>query len=122
MTIGERIQQRREELGLTQDELAEKVGYSTRFSIVKIESGKSSVPTKKLDIFAKALHTTVSYLLGKENEDEYYYLNEDTKKVAKAAFENKDIKTLTELAMEMSPDKLKAYINFMQELKKENKW
>ena len=121
MTIGERIQQRREELGLTQDELAEKVGYSTRFSIVKIESGKSSVPTKKLDIFAKALHTTVSYLLGKENEDEYYYLNEDTKKVAKAAFENKDIKTLTELAMEMSPDKLKAYINFMQELKKENK-
>ena len=37
MDIGERIKLRREELNLSQDELAKKVGYKSRSSINKIE-------------------------------------------------------------------------------------
>ena len=38
--VGQRILQRRMELEMSQEELAEKVGYKDRSSIAKIESGK----------------------------------------------------------------------------------
>ena len=36
MTIGQRIKERREELDITQDELAKRLGYKSRSSINKI--------------------------------------------------------------------------------------
>ena len=38
MTTGERIKQRRKELGMTQAELAKKTGYTDKSSIAVIES------------------------------------------------------------------------------------
>ena len=37
MTFGERVKEKREELGMTQEELAGKLGYKSRASINKIE-------------------------------------------------------------------------------------
>lgn len=65
MTIGERIKYRREELGLTQDELAKKCGYKSRSSINKIELSRE-LPLKKISLMADALETTPSYLMGWE--------------------------------------------------------
>lgn len=65
--IGARVAALRESLGLTQDELARKVGYtasSSRSSIQKIESGQSGIPSSKIDIFAEALETNRDYLMG----------------------------------------------------------
>lgn len=65
--IGARVAALRESLGLTQDELARKVGYtasSSRSSIQKIESGKSGIPQSKLADFAEALNTTIPALMG----------------------------------------------------------
>ena len=39
MTIGQRVKIRREELGMSQEELATKVGYKSKSSINKIELG-----------------------------------------------------------------------------------
>lgn len=39
MTIGERIKFKREELDISQDELARRLGYKSRSSINKIELG-----------------------------------------------------------------------------------
>lgn len=118
MHIGQRVKQRRLELGLTQDELANLVGYNKRFSITRIESGQNAIPTKKLDKFAEVLHTTVSYLLGKENEDEYYYLNQDTKKIAKKAYERKSIRDLFD-AVEDLPDKdIETCSEFIKKIKR----
>lgn len=39
MTIGERIKFRREELGMSQEELAHKIGYKSRSAVNKIETG-----------------------------------------------------------------------------------
>lgn len=61
--IGERIKQRRLELGLTQEELANKVGYKSRTSINKIELSRS-LPLKKIEIMANALETSPAYLMG----------------------------------------------------------
>ena len=47
ISIGQRVHERRVALGLTQEELANLVGYAQRFSIARIEAGQASVPTKK---------------------------------------------------------------------------
>lgn len=63
-SIYERIKQRRNELGLTVEELANRMGYKDKSSISKIENGKADIPTSKVVAFAKALETTTAYLLG----------------------------------------------------------
>ena len=60
----ERIRQRREELGLTQDELAARLSYRSRSTIAKIESGCNDIPQSKIEAFARALSTTTAYLMG----------------------------------------------------------
>ena len=66
-TIGDRIRERRNELGLSQTELAEKVGYTSKSTINKIENGtntKRGLNQSKIVAFANALQTTPSYLMG----------------------------------------------------------
>lgn len=69
MKIGDRIRFRREELGLSQDELAQKLGYKSRSSINKIEKGQNDIPQSKVRDFAIALDTTAEYLLGLDKKE-----------------------------------------------------
>ena len=69
MTIGERIKQRREILGMSQDELAKKCGYKSRSSINKIELSRD-LPLRKVVIMAEALETTPEYLMGWDNNED----------------------------------------------------
>lgn len=64
MTIGQRIKQRRLELGLTQTELAERMGYTSRTSICTVEKDKEDLTTTRVKKFAEALETTPSDLMG----------------------------------------------------------
>jgi len=66
MTTGEIIKSRREELGMSQQELAEKIGYKDRSSVNYIEKGKRQVKTKLLAKIANALEVSPSYLIGEE--------------------------------------------------------
>lgn len=63
-TIGNRILERRLELGMSQDELAHLVGYKDRSSIAKIESGERDIRQKKVVAFAEALRTTPQWLMN----------------------------------------------------------
>ena len=63
-TIGERIKARREELDITQDELAKKLGYKSRSSINKIESGDRDLTQSKIKSIADALQTSPAYIMG----------------------------------------------------------
>lgn len=65
-TIGERVRDRRKELGMTQLELASKIGYSHASSVQKIEAGIRNLPTAMLEALAAALFTSTSYLCGDE--------------------------------------------------------
>lgn len=69
MGIGNRIKKRREELGMSQEELAKKVGYKSRSSVNKIEIDGRGLPQNKIVEFAKALETTPAYLMGWETDD-----------------------------------------------------
>ena len=63
-----RIRQRREELGMSQEELAARMGYRSKSSITKIEKGINDIPQNKVEDFAAALETTTAWLLGLESE------------------------------------------------------
>ena len=63
------IRKRREELGLSQLELAELTGYTSKTSISKIESGSIDLPQSKIKAFADALRTTPSKLMGWTESD-----------------------------------------------------
>ena len=63
-TIGDRIRKLRLENSLTMDDLAKRVGYSSRASISRVEHGETDLPLSKVDEFAEALNSTPAYLMG----------------------------------------------------------
>lgn len=65
-TIGENIKARREELKMTQRDLAAKMGYSNHSTIARAESGKIDLPQSRVAQFAQALGTTPGHLMGWE--------------------------------------------------------
>ena len=65
--IGHRIKARREQLQMTQEELAKRIGYKSKTTITKIENGTNDIVQSKVCDFAKALNTTPAYLMGWED-------------------------------------------------------
>lgn len=63
-----RIAQRREELHISQRQLAEMLGYSTRTYVSRVELGTLPLAKERLPKWADALKTSVAYLLH-EQED-----------------------------------------------------
>lgn len=69
MKLADRVRLRREELGLTQEDLAFQMGYSSRTSINKIENGRPC--SQKIIVrLAEVLNVSVPYLMGWEEEEE----------------------------------------------------
>lgn len=68
--IGQRIKQLRTKKGLSQVELAEKMGYKSRSSINKIELGINDITQTIIKKLAIALDTTPGYIMGWVDEPE----------------------------------------------------
>ena len=66
MLIGDRISTRRKELGMTQSELAKKMGYKSKAAISKIETNVNDITQSAVVKFANALDTSIAYLMGWE--------------------------------------------------------
>ena len=64
MSVGDNIKRRRFELKMSQQELADAMGYKTRSTIAKIEAGENDVSQKKLQRFAAILDTTPEALIS----------------------------------------------------------
>lgn len=69
MSLASRVKQQRERLGLSQEELGRRMGYSSRTSINKIENGRPC-SQKIIARLADALDTTIPYLMGWDEEKE----------------------------------------------------
>ena len=50
--LSTRVRLRREELGLSQEQLAQRMGYRSKSSITKLEKGVKAIPQAKLDALA----------------------------------------------------------------------
>ena len=88
-SIGDRIKGRREALNLSQDDLAQKVGYKSRSSINKIELGKTDISQSKIQDFADSLETTPAYLMGWDDGKcfQSIIIKEKTKETIKETYE-----------------------------------
>lgn len=83
MNIGKRIRNRRKELGLSADDLAEAIGKD-RTTIYRYERGAiEKLPTNILVPIAEALHTTPAYLMGWDDDPMDYeeWLNDECHKI-----------------------------------------
>lgn len=70
MTVGQRIKQRRKELGLSADELGKRIGKN-RATVFRYENGDiEKLPIDVLKPIAEALLTTPLALMGWEDEEE----------------------------------------------------
>ena len=72
MSIGQRIKSRREELGMSQEDLAHRIGYKSKSSINKIELDIQQLRQSKIKQIADALETTTDYIMGwseKKNDE-----------------------------------------------------
>ena len=67
MTMGDRIKNRRIELGMTQQELAVKMGFKTRSHISLLEQGDRNIPISKIKKLANVLEISPEYLMGWED-------------------------------------------------------
>lgn len=66
MSLGQNIRLYRERLGITQEELAKKLGYKDRSTIAKIENDVNDITQSKIVAIAEALQTTAAALMGWE--------------------------------------------------------
>ena len=65
------IKKRRQELEMSQQELADLVGYTSKTMISKIENGEVDLQQSKILAFAEALKTTPSELMGEVKSSTY---------------------------------------------------
>jgi transcriptional regulator with XRE-family HTH domain len=63
--IGERVQNRRKEMNMTQDQFAEKYGYP-RTTLAKLEAGLRDFKSTEILILAEQLGVSCDYLLGRQ--------------------------------------------------------
>jgi len=78
MTIGQRIKDRRERLGLGQTELADRVGISKQ-TLYKYENGIiTNIPSDKIEAISKVLNSSPGYLMGWSDNIDYVVMAEDT--------------------------------------------
>lgn len=66
MSLGQNIRIYREQLGMSQSELASALGYKDRSTIAKIENGTNDLTQSKIAAIAEVLKTSPSALMGWE--------------------------------------------------------
>lgn len=122
MDIGERIKRRREELGMTQDELARAAGYKSRSSINKIEIDGRGIPQPKIEALAKALKVTPAYLMGWEEEEEtpVYYLDPEAAEIANEIYNREDLRMLFDTTRNISKEDLQFIVRMVEGLQKKD--
>lgn len=112
MTIGERIKQRRIELGLTQTELAHKMGITSKTTICKAETTDFNPTTDRVREFAKALDCTPSYLMGWEEVP-----NANSGTIAAKVAKDKDLQELVTDYIALPKEKQEAVKGMIKALK-----
>lgn len=125
MHIGERIKQRREELHMSMDDLAQKLGYKSRTSIFKIESGDTDLPLSKVEEFAAALFVTPQYLMGWEDygtqSDVPYYLDEGTAEIAQEVYDRPELKILFDASRKASKEDIQFVVEMIDRMAKKER-
>jgi transcriptional regulator with XRE-family HTH domain len=101
--IGEKIKQRRIELGWSQRELGKRMGYQNHSTITKIEAGKVDIPQSKVVKFAEVMGTSIAYLMDWE---EVQKKNNATADIVLRLNSDNEFFSAVEVISKLSPEQL----------------
>ena len=97
MTVADRVKLRREELGMSQEELAHKMGLKSRSSITRIEKSGDEISLKDVERLSEALDCSPLYLMDWSDDVHYKPKNLEPVMVAeKAKYGTNDDKGISE--------------------------
>lgn len=129
MRIGERIKQRRLELGYTADALA-KMLNKNRATIYRYENGDiENMPIDVLEPLAKALNTTPAYLMGWTDSQQSiepkptkgYYDDPEAAEFAEYLRTRPGARMLFSAAKDMSKEEMEETVKYIEFLKSKHK-
>ena len=132
MRIGERIKQRRLELGYTADALA-KLLNKNRATIYRYENGDiENMPIDVLEPLAKALNTTPAYLMGWQephqqnesiisNQAEGYYVDPEAAEFAEYLRTRPGARMLFSAAKDITKEEMEETVKYIEFLKSKHK-
>lgn len=113
MEIGEKIKQRRIELGWSQRELANKMGYSNNSTLVKIEKGIVDVSQSRIVQFSKVLGVSIAYLMDWEQEEQK---NDTIADIVLKMRSDNDFMSAVESLYKLDKEQLKSINNMLHTL------
>lgn len=132
MCLANNIRYLRRKHNYSQEYIAEKLGYKSYTTIQKWEMGVSEPSIAKLrelaDLFNVDINdmTTTNIEKAELNPEppaaaERYYINDETREIAQEIFEKPELRSLFHAARDLSPERLKAHIDFIESLKAQEK-
>lgn len=110
------IKERRKALKMTQQELAEKIGYTDRSSVAKIESGTVDLSQSKIIQIAKALETTPGDLMGSVEHEPQYYDDETVQIVTDRLRTNPNYSVLFKASADVKPENIEYVAELIKKL------
>ena len=109
----------RDKLGYKDSIVATGAGV-TKSTFSDWKAGRYQPKDEKLQKIASFLGVSVEYLKTGE-EQNGYYLNEETAKLAQEMFEDEDMRSLFDMKRNMPPERFKAHMEFMKNLYEQEK-
>ncbi len=111
--IIKRIKERRLELGLSYQDIADATGLS-KSTIQRYETGSiRKVPINQIEDLAKALHVTPNYLMGWDDSPGYY-TDIETAMLAQELKDNPEYKVMFDSTRDLDPKSVKEIIDFIK--------
>jgi transcriptional regulator with XRE-family HTH domain len=116
MTLGDRVKHLREKQGMTQEELAQKLGKKSKSTVAHIETGNRDIPRSMVVELAKILNVSPCYLMGWEEEKNNAPVEVDKSVIASLlkTFSDEELHKIAELSREEAVE----VVNYIDNLSK----
>lgn len=128
MTKGERIKELRQKAGISQVELAKRIGVSKQ-TLYKYENNIiTNIPSDKIELLSNVLNTTPEYIMGwalssdevQKTGHEVGYYDHETLEMAQALYDNPDLRALMKAAMSTNKDSIPSLTQLLYTMKGTN--
>ena len=103
--------------GASFSEIARQTGMRPS-TLTDWRAGRYTPKQDKLQRIADYFGVSLEYLMTGKKDDDGYYLNPETAKIAQEMFEDKEIRSLFHMKRNMDPEKFQAHYEMMKKLYK----
>lgn len=120
MAFSNNLRYLRKKYDMSQEDLANKLGYKSFTTIQKWESGVSEPSVSMVKKIAELFGVTMDQITNDDLSDaeNYYYLDPDAAEIAQEVQQRPELKILFDASRKVSADDLELVINMIDRLKK----